>query len=66
MNKVPTSRALDPWAAFGRITSGVLAYGAIGFALDRWLGTSFIVGLGIVLGAALGIYTVVASLHSKT
>ncbi|CAN5269108.1 hypothetical protein BH09ACT10_BH09ACT10_18090 [soil metagenome] len=55
----------DPWAAFGRIGGGVLFYGAVGFFLDRWLDTSFIVGLGIVIGAGLGTYAVMASLRNN-
>ncbi len=46
----------DPWQAFGYIVSGVVVYGVLGWLADRWLGTTFLVGIGIVLGAALGIY----------
>jgi ATP synthase protein I len=46
----------DPWMAFGYLVSGVLLYGAIGWGLDRWWGTSFMVVIGILLGAGLGIY----------
>ena len=46
----------DPWHAFGYLTSGVLVYGFGGWALDRWLGTSFLVVIGILFGAALGMY----------
>lgn len=46
----------DPWNAFGYLVSGVLLYGLIGWALDRWLGTSFLVAVGIISGAALGTY----------
>ncbi len=49
----------DPWVAFGRVSGGVIFYGGLGFLLDRWLDTSFIVAIGVVLGAALGIFTVV-------
>jgi F0F1-type ATP synthase assembly protein I len=34
----------------------VLFYGGLGWALDRWLGTSFLVVVGILSGAGLGIY----------
>lgn len=44
----------DPWMAFGYLVSGVLVYGLIGWFLDRWWGTSFLVVLGILAGAALG------------
>jgi hypothetical protein len=31
-------------------------YGLIGFGLDRWLGTSWLVAVGVVTGAVLGLY----------
>ena len=46
----------DPWHAFGYLVSGVLVYGLIGWALDSWLGTSFLVVVGILAGAGLGIF----------
>ncbi len=42
--------------AFGYLVSGVLLYGLIGWLFDRWLGTSFLVAVGILLGAVLGTY----------
>lgn len=51
---------IDPWTALSRLLAGVLVYGAAGYGLDYWWGTSFMVGIGIVLGAVLGIYAVVA------
>lgn len=65
MSETPPPRAQDPWVAFGRIGGGVLFYGGAGFILDRVLDTSFIVGIGVVLGAALGIYTIAVSLREK-
>jgi ATP synthase protein I len=46
----------DPWHAFGYLVSGVLLYGLLGWGLDRWLGTTFLVAVGILVGAVLGIY----------
>lgn len=46
----------DPWHAFGYLVAGVLVYGLVGWGLDRWLGTSFLVVVGILLGAVLGLY----------
>ena len=40
----------DPWLAFGYLVSGVLLYGLIGWLLDRWLGTTFLVVVGILVG----------------
>jgi hypothetical protein len=36
--------------------SGVLMYGLIGWALDQWWDTSFLVVVGILVGAGLGLY----------
>jgi ATP synthase protein I len=46
----------DPWHAFGYVVSGVALYGFLGWLADRWLGTTFLVALGIVAGATLGLY----------
>ena len=53
---VETTPHVDPWRSFSYLVSGVLAYGLIGWLADRWLGTTFLVAVGIILGAALGIY----------
>ena len=50
------SSAGDPWHAFGYLVAGVGMYGFLGWLADRWLGTSFLVVLGILLGAGLGLY----------
>ena len=54
----------DPWHAFGYIVSGVAMYGVLGWLADRWLGTSFLVAVGIILGAGLGIYMTVSRFQS--
>ncbi len=46
----------DPWHAFGYLSSGVLMYGFLGWLADRWLGTSFLVVIGILFGTGLGLY----------
>lgn len=46
----------DPWHAFGYIVSGVAIYGFLGWLVDQWLETEFVVAIGIIVGAALGIY----------
>jgi ATP synthase protein I len=46
----------DPWHAFGYLVAGVGFYGFLGWLADRWLGTSFLVVVGILVGAGLGIY----------
>jgi hypothetical protein len=46
------------WSIFGYIISGLLIWGGIGLGLDKWLGTHFIVLIGLLLGAGSGIYLV--------
>jgi ATP synthase protein I len=46
----------DPWHAFGYLVAGVGMYGFLGWLADRWLGTEFLVVLGILVGAGLGLY----------
>jgi hypothetical protein len=56
----------DPWHAFGYVVSGVAVYGALGWLGDRWLGTSFLVAVGILVGAAFGIYMTFARFNPHT
>lgn len=50
------SPAGDPWHAFGYVVSGVGVYGLLGWLADQWIGTTFLVAVGILVGAGLGIY----------
>jgi len=61
----PASRSQDPWVAFGRLVAGVGIYGLCGWLLDRWLGTSFLLPVGIVAGAVLGLYLVFVSVRER-
>ena len=56
----------DPWNAFGYIVSGVAVYGLVGWALDRWLGTDFLVAIGILIGAGFGIYMTYARFNKAS
>ena len=41
------------------LIAGIGVYGLLGWLGDHFLGTGFLLPLGIVLGAALGIYVVI-------
>lgn len=60
------SPAGDPWHAFGYLVSGVAFYGFLGWLVDRWLGTSFLVVLGILLGAGLGLFMTFARFNRRS
>lgn len=55
----------DPWHAFGYIVAGVAFYGLLGWLADRWIGTSFLVAIGILAGAGLGIYMTFARFNKQ-
>ncbi len=51
-------RADDPWAAFGYLVAGVLFYGFVGWVLSLVLHASYWIPIGILVGAALGMFMV--------
>jgi F0F1-type ATP synthase assembly protein I len=46
------------------VVSGVGVYGALGWLCDRWLGTTFLVAVGILVGATFGIYMTFARFNT--
>ncbi len=46
--------------------SGFIFYGVVGWLLDRWLETSFLLPLGMVLGLGLGVFAVIAKFGRVT
>jgi F0F1-type ATP synthase assembly protein I len=58
--KEPPGRGADVvWSIIGTLVAGVLAWGGIGWLLDRWLGTSYLVAVGIVVGMAGAFYLII-------
>lgn len=47
------------WTIIGLLLSGVLAWGGIGWLVDRWLGTKLFLPVGILVGAAGAFYLVI-------
>ena len=47
------------WSIIGTLVAGVLAWGGIGWLLDRWLGTEFLVAVGVLVGAAGAFYLII-------
>jgi ATP synthase protein I len=47
------------WSIIGTLVAGVLAWGGIGWLLDRWLGTEYLVAVGILIGAAGAFYLII-------
>jgi F0F1-type ATP synthase assembly protein I len=56
----PSGRGADVvWSVIGTLVAGVLAWGFIGWLLDQWLGTRFLVAVGIILGMAGAMYLII-------
>jgi ATP synthase protein I len=56
----PSGRGSEAvWSIIGTLVAGVLAWGGIGWLLDRWLGTSFLVAVGLILGMAGAFYLII-------
>lgn len=46
------------WRAVAYLLTGPLIYGGLGALADHWLGTSWLVGAGIVGGMAMSLYLI--------
>lgn len=47
------------WAVTSTMLSGIFLFGGIGWLLDRWWGTRFVVAIGVIVGLAVAIYAIV-------
>ncbi len=56
----------DPWAIFGRLVSGILIYGGLGWFLGSWLNkVEVFVAAGVILGISLALYMTFKQLSNK-
>lgn len=56
----PSGRGAEMvWSIIGTLVAGVLAWGGIGWLLDRWLGTRFLVAVGVVVGMTGAFYLII-------
>jgi len=46
------------WTIFGYLLSGLLFWGGAGWALDKWLGTTYCTLIGLLVGMGGAIYLV--------
>lgn len=45
-------------AVIGYLLAGPLGFGVLGWLLDLWLGTAFLLPVGVMVGMALSMYTI--------
>ena len=48
----------DAWAIISYLLSGMAVYGGAGWLLDRWLGTGFLLPVGLLGGAGAALYLI--------
>jgi ATP synthase protein I len=46
------------WGIVSYLLAGLLTFGGLGLLLDRWLGTSWLVLVGMLAGAGLAFYLI--------
>jgi ATP synthase protein I len=46
------------WSIFGYLLSGLIFWGGVGWALDHWLGTSYLLLVGLLVGMGASLYLV--------
>jgi len=49
----------DGYRIIAYLAAGLLFYGGIGWLLDRWLDTSFLLPVGIIVGVVLAMYSII-------
>lgn len=56
----------DPWAVVGRLISGILIYGGLGWLIGSWLNkVELFVAAGSILGIGLALYMTYKQLNLK-
>lgn len=50
--------AAAAWSVPGYLLAGMALYGGLGWLVDQWLGTSWIVLVGMLAGSALAMYVI--------
>ncbi|TDT33647.1 hypothetical protein ACF3NT_06280 [Naumannella halotolerans] len=64
-SRTPSDKQLDAQGmnegmrVLAYLISGPLCYGGIGWLADRFIGTEFLVGIGMLVGCALSVYMII-------
>ena len=55
---LPASEDGAAWSIVGYLLAGLGVWGGIGFGLDHWLHVSYLLPIGLLLGAGASLYLV--------
>jgi len=57
----------DPWAIFGRLVSGIIIYGGLGWFIGSWFNkVQMFAAVGVILGITLAIYMTYKQLFASS
>ncbi|HVG56016.1 MAG TPA: AtpZ/AtpI family protein [Vicinamibacterales bacterium] len=59
------TQAAPAMAAAYSLVGAILLFGAVGYGLDRWLGTSWFLVGGLALGVVVGFYELIKTTYRK-
>jgi F0F1-type ATP synthase assembly protein I len=59
------TRAAPAMAAAYGLVGAILLFGALGYGLDRWLGSSWFLVGGLMLGVVVGFYELIKATYKK-
>ena len=59
------TRAAPAMAASYALVGAIFLFGALGYGLDRWLGTSWFLVGGLLLGVVVGFYELIKATYKK-
>jgi len=57
--------ANDGWSVVGYLIAGMAFWGGVGWFIDRWLDTKFLLPVGLIVGMASAIYLIVKRFGSS-
>ena len=46
------------WTIVGYLLSGLIFWGGVGWALDKWLGTTLLTLIGLLIGVSSSLYLI--------
>ena len=54
----PNAAGDAAWTAFSELLAGAILYGGLGWVGDHFLGTSFLLPLGVLIGLAAAVFLI--------
>lgn len=59
LEQQPVPATPDGWGVLSYVLAGILFYGGLGWLADRWLHTSWLLPVGMVVGLVAAVYLII-------